>query len=572
MDINYRKLDYSKMKKTVGSLREIIEHIRDELPSLLKFESLNELSFHALSCLEFYGDSITADEDSQILALKKFSKYFHLDSFSLPHVLQEYLTYEPLRDIFLSQALNIFSLPKDELQKLKAQVKTHLYDLNELTNHYETLGVVQDFLNTSNTPKNHLDRTIIDFYVRCKKEKQKVLEHYLNGIYERAVTKASTFVGPNNLILARFELQRDFPYDYGRGFYNHTFDYRNIDNSLHRLRDVHLAKGIELSELYKDDKASFYAQKFEIHSIEKIFDSLFEKLRLTATTYDRTPIFTELKELFNSQKWLAFYALGLPQVEGLFQEMLETQSKKIGNVNSLTLKVKQLQNVVGYRQHFFDYFQYSLPEQRNAFMHSGKLEVESQKLSAYDILTDLKFILDTFASLRNPLVSILTSIRLKPYDHFTELLGIVKYFNDLNGLTNNQLNTHKTEIQEFNSTFLIGECDLDLIAANTVGVIDELKQDYITMANMLGASDKYLHLEKLNEREQKNLKESNENELFYENDNFFELYDEIENIHTFYSGIYKYFRTYTEQKGFQESITHWNNHKLFMRNFISIFN
>src|SRR5690554_7318415 len=74
--------------------------------------------------------------------------------------------------------------------------------------------------------------------------------------------------------------------------------------------------------LYRNDKPKFYKQIFKRKSVENYFQSIFYHLDLLPVSDERHQIFNELKKLFNKKNWLAFYALALPQVEGLFSEMV----------------------------------------------------------------------------------------------------------------------------------------------------------------------------------------------------------------------------------------------------------
>lgn len=51
-------------------------------------------------------------------------------------------------------------------------------------------------------------------------------------------------------------------------------------------------------------------------------------LNLVPVVKDRKDIFVEMEELFLKKKWYGFYALALPQIEGIFSEMVEIIEKK----------------------------------------------------------------------------------------------------------------------------------------------------------------------------------------------------------------------------------------------------
>lgn len=361
-------------------------------------------------------------------------------------------------DIFQRWVLGYDKVPIQELNLLKPNVERHLRQINELVKEYEQNKEVAKFLN-SNTPKrDHSTKTILDFYSRSIKERQVILDYYLIGVYDRAIEKSKTkFLGIGGLDW--FDRLRDYPYELGKGWWGVNLDYKKIDCCTHRISELELSEIPKFQQLYKQNKEKFYRLLFKKRSIDQIFRNIDYNLAYIPLSKDRVAIFLELKRLFKGRKWLSFYALALPQVEGLFAEMIAVSYPNTKTFNSLPEKVKSIRPAYSMSDSFFDYYEYVLPEQRNTFSHTGY--GVGFKLKAYDLLTDLEHVLNVFVELERPLVKVFKIMKRRDHLTFISPEDFADYFNLLDSLDQRQVKEKRIEIDEFNNEFLKKDCSIE---------------------------------------------------------------------------------------------------------------
>ncbi|MDR1904135.1 MAG: hypothetical protein LBQ88_17850 [Treponema sp.] len=164
----------------------------------------------------------------------------------------------------------------------------------------------------------------------------------------------------------------------------------------------------------------------------------------------REIVFDELEKLFRNEFWLGFYALALPQVEGIFYEMciLSPSIKSIGN-KALPQKVELIRPYFNLSDVYFDYYQYIIPDLRNKFTHSGF--DANFKLNSFDLLVDILFLLKIFTELTIPYVIINNFHKdndwKNKYPIFNEYF--YAYFLNLEKLTDEQKQEIKSDIDIF---------------------------------------------------------------------------------------------------------------------------
>jgi hypothetical protein len=109
--------------------------------------------------------------------------------------------------------------------------------------------------------------------------------------------------------------------------------------------------------------------------------------------------------------------LALPQVEGLFTEMLSTVSPD-DKGKSLAEKVKKVRPAYMLSEAYFDYYQYMITDLRTKFAHTG-FETDL-KLKCYDLLTDLEHILQVYYELDHPMIKVKRLIKQR---NSTDFIG-----------------------------------------------------------------------------------------------------------------------------------------------------
>ena len=426
---------------------------------VFEFQSLELVYFEALRVIEQTKD-VEFNEDSINENILIVLEHFGFDN--IPEVTIEDLTTgeitvgeveSPLYN-FSHYIIGIVELPYLELKKIRGKVESDLEDFNKLIEHYEswpdikTLFAEGKLNTTEGILKTH-------FYNRSLIERQAILNYYLKGMYDYALQKAMQqkgkwFSALNNL----FNLNHR-PYDYGRTLFGRNYDYRKIDCSTHRLimSNITMDQYIEFRKLYNSDKAKFYDEYFKIRSVEQTLNSIDNNLIHLPVSKARIAIFKEMKRFFLAEEWLAFYAIALPQVEGLFSEMIESEKTKTTGRNALSAKVREVRSWFRDNEKNLDYYEYALPTYRNRFAHGGLLD--DMKLLAFDLLTDLNDVVKLFSEAKKPSVKVSRTIRRKNEIDFAELSMFGEFFQAVESLTPQMKLSLEEEIKNFTSEFLL---------------------------------------------------------------------------------------------------------------------
>lgn len=460
ISIELRESKLNDLKKIQIDLQKALR------PFIFEISSMQELLYESLKLLKPVHKSVKNNEESieknilKVLGiLGLLGKGVKLQKFSENGkvTIIEGNNHKPV-DTFKKWVLGYDKVPIQELNLLKPNVEAHLRQINELVKEYEQNEEVIKLLNGKTPKRDHQTKTILDFYNRSVKERQVVLEYYLNGVYDRAIEKSKyQFLRIGGLDW--FNRLKDYPYELGKGWWGVTLDYRKIDCCTHRISEFEISGILKFQQLYEKNKERFYRLLFRERSINQIFQNIDFNLAYIPLSKDRTAIFLELKRLFKGRKWLSFYALALPQVEGLFAEMMAVSYPNKKTFNSLPDKVKSVRPDYSLSDSFFDYYEYVLPEQRNSFSHTGY--GEGFKLKAYDLLTDLEHVLTVFVELERPLVKVFKIMKRRDHLSFISPEDFVGYFMLLDALDQKQVKEKKDEIDEFNNEFLKKDCSLE---------------------------------------------------------------------------------------------------------------
>lgn len=305
---------------------------------------------------------------------------------------------------YLEMILRLNKPPKSEYENLLNQSEKHLKEINENLYQYSKEKTVIDFKTKYSKPTNQDERTIIDFYIRCINEQQRILDFIYNGgLKERAVLKSRHFF--IKIPLSFIYGYSDYPYESASPFSSGYFNHNLISKSAHRVGDFSFDESYALEEIYDNDKEKFYKKYFKRTSIYQIIQEIEFNLNNLPLSADRVNFLEELIYLFHKKRWVSFYGLALSQIEGLFSEMLEFLPKNIKE-RSLPNKVNSLRAFYSLSGSYFDYFQYHIPNLRNRFMHGSLDGSEKDKLNSFDFLVDIKFLLNTARQLDSPYISL----------------------------------------------------------------------------------------------------------------------------------------------------------------------
>ena len=347
------------------------ERIRDQLTEGQLFtEDQDEFLYYTLDFFDFKAGSLKIDQPETILnGCEVVCKTFGWDKDILAEQLDgfEPRPVDPVKQ-YLKMLLQLNQLPGIFLAELKAIVHADLAQIDQRISQYETVA----FILQGAIPRDHHQKTIKEFYDRCKEEQSKINDYLTDGIKSRALSKALGET-PYGSSMGFMEAFLDRPYKSIFGFAERLFDHTKIDRVGHRIGEVLLNDARQLKAQYINDKPGFYAAVFQQNAAGIILEQIISYgAFLPLIKVQRQEIFSELKSLYLAGSWYGFYALALTQIEGLFGDMVKLCVPNFNNPKaSLPDKVREVRPFYKYSETGLDYFQFEVPNQRNAFLHKG---------------------------------------------------------------------------------------------------------------------------------------------------------------------------------------------------------
>ncbi len=460
-------INLNKVGHTLGDLGDfrtaMINAVGDKI---FEYPDMQALLYDVLSHISPVNKTLKDNPDSVELACKKVLDYFgfnRIRSVTIRNLTtgKEIETSQTAKTStlrFLENIIYLDDVPSRPYKRLLKEVNSDLKSLLELIKWYEE----QPIIRSGDRPGNHEDRMVYDFYKRCTQELTAIIEFQQQGIKEAAMQEAHHEIFPFMKSIRRVSASfRPRPYHFAEPFSISYFDCRQVDRTWHRLNDFPFDMALELQKLYAEDKPKFYRFYFKQCSKEEHLQKLQYYLPDLPFRNNREPIFKELIRNFKARRWISFYALALPQVEGLFSEMCSVASPDRKSGNSLTDKVNYLRPYYSQSRTYFDYYQYYLPAQRNRFSHTGY--DEDFKLKSYDLLVDLIHLLNVFYELDNPLVKIKKAHRKRDSHEFRSFERIIEYFRQVNQLKPQQRKEIRPEIAAFEKDFLKEQCEAEYL-------------------------------------------------------------------------------------------------------------
>lgn len=442
--------DYKNGKITFSDFGDLI---RSEMLDEDYFATtLEQLVSNALSKIDFI--SLEAISESTIFHARKVLEVNQLTA-GEEHPLAT----------FIVAFLGLTKLPLEEKAVLEKQVRLDLKMVQEIIEFYKTLPFIAQFILEPQLPRNHEAKTQLVFYQRALAKKDEIVDYLANGIYRRALERSSRnyfryrneYTKESELIV---ESHFDFPYTevilLKKGF-KYAIDMSKIDYT--KINVLWTKLDFSPAAL-KGEYAYSKTINNEIQKTvrpRKLFDELLEDLKHLPIIKHRRDLFLELKSLFLSKKWYGFFALALPQVEGIFQEMLGIADIKQGS-GALPDKVKRLRPHSDNATFSFDYFEYVLPEMRNSFAHSGL--VTNVRDKSYHLLLDLRYLLDVALDLNAPIADVARMIKVGEagFDHIGDFAKFTASVKDL--IKSKKIDHLQPELNEFVYSRLLKKLDL----------------------------------------------------------------------------------------------------------------
>lgn len=471
------------MKSIYGFADKLIQSLENDFYTI---ESKTTLYYRILSQISPANKKLEENDASIEIACETILKYFGLP---LNVSVKKYQNgawvdkdnkQKTFTEEFFKVVLDINELPAPIYQTILSQVSTDLENICKLIKKYEAIPCIEKYIKKDEIPYSHQERIIYDFYKRCKNEKDLIVEYLMFGIKKRVRDKCRYSYRFFGAVIG--SIFADRPYYYARPFSIHYFNYEKLDLVGHRIMDYSIGDNSGIEKLYYINKPLFYRKYFGKNSIQQHFKEILFYLPYLPLQKNRDVIFKELIRLFKTKRWISFYALALPQVEGLFSEMCTVVFPDADlSQRSLTHKVNLLRPHYYLSTSYFDYYQYHIPLQRNRFSHTGY--DEDFKLKAFDLLVDILHIVKMFCEIDNPIVKIKRLHIRRNYEDFITLADVSNYLQMLKLIESNKKHNLSDEIIDFEKTFLNENCDLDTICNQVIEELPAKLQDLIVFIN-----------------------------------------------------------------------------------------
>lgn len=466
--------------------KDLITKIED---NIFSFHSKEVLLFNILNQISPINESLKLDAISIENACEKVMTYFGLqdeDTFRI-QMKDGWKEFKNLKknntEKFCKEIIQLDKVPADVLETLSEQVKQDFNDISNLIKWYE---------DEKGKPFNtkHEEKRWDDFYNRCVAEKDEIMQFKSDEIKKRAISKSKYI--PNGYESTEFqEMLNDRPYYFARPFSKPYFDYREIDLVGHRINELNLDEIIQMKKIYSENPKEFYRAYFQLIPVQQHFLDFKKYLPVLPLKNNRDAIFEELIKLFKAEMWIGFYALALPQIEGLFTEMCEAIS--IPKQSSLPNKVDKIRPFhhashidfnysFFHGKNYFDYYQYHIPLQRNRFAHTGF--DKNFEYKSYDLLADLSHLLKVFYILNEPLLKIKKLHKRKKIEDFISLKDFLDYFQLLTKLEDQQKYIEmKPFIDEFEKNFLSQCCNIENTCDKIIKELPSKLEEFIETIN-----------------------------------------------------------------------------------------
>ncbi len=533
------KLKKSGNRYNLGEVRAFGEKLIANLgESIFNLPTKQDFLFQIFKQISPINKNLEKNDISIERAANKVLEALHLNTKSIVKLLgsEESEEIKVLNksnsDKFCEIVIGIDKVPAEAFKLISLKVNEDLKSISELIKWYELQTPIEKYIKDEEVPKNHADRITYDFYKRCLKERVEILNYQLYKLKDRALAKSRYTPTWIAQMFAFSDMFEDRPYHFARPFSVNYFDCRKIDLSGHRVSDFSIGEASQLQKLYIDNKVNFYKSYFKRITVQQHFQNFNFFLQQLPLSKNRNLIFDELIRLFKAKRWISFYALALPQVEGLFSEMCNAVSPdKDLSQKSLTHKVNSIRPFHALSRSYFDYYQYYIPLQRNRFSHTGY--DEDFKLKSFDLLVDLSHLLQVFHELDNPLVKVKKLHSRRNPEDFITLREFVDYFKLVKELKPLQKKEINEDIEKFEKEFLILDCGIDYICYE---ILQELPKHLEKFLNSFNTRFETNHLsikfEKLDFTDVNNMfKIKTQSEIIF--DCFYSEFQTVERLETY---------------------------------------
>ena len=186
-----------------------------------------------------------------------------------------------------------------------------------------------------------------------------------------------------------------YKYAWHRDYYSIDYPFRIIVNVFQYIREKYCSEEFmgeekKLLKLYSDLPEQFWSKMDRYVETDNVMQSVLERVTNDYNLHKRQEIFMTLNNLFSEGKYQSFIALGLIQIEGLFDDYCQIRFGESENKGTLVEKAKKTLETNEYSLlRMYPYFAFDIPLLRNEVAHKGMLKTEDAKRIAYDLILDL---------------------------------------------------------------------------------------------------------------------------------------------------------------------------------------
>lgn len=449
-----KKVSLKEVGTRSGNITRFGKLLKENLGDHIFQYSKSELLYHTLIQIKEIYRWLAFTPDSLTKALDMVCSSFGVKKLSdRPN--EEFKTTE---DVFFKFVLGLSKPPSLIFESLTQKADQDLFEITELIGRYEKESeFIRSYIISEEQPRNHKDRFHLDFYKRCLDERNIILKFRLYDIKKRSL-ELSTYMGGLDKVIPYYYHERQYLWAFPS--FRPFFDVEKLDLVHHRVSEFPINEANRLAAIYKVDKVKFYRAYFKKITPQQHFVEIRFHASHVPMKVQRKAIFDELENLFRRRLWIGFYALAMPQIEGLFAEMLETVlPKKAKLTGALPDKVNSVRPFYSLSQSYFDYYQYHIPILRNKFAHTGY--DDDFKAKSFDLLSDLRHILSVYFELDHPFVKLKRIIVRRNPDDFISVKEISDYIKLIENSEEKQLDTIRNDIDEFEREFISKYCEIN---------------------------------------------------------------------------------------------------------------
>ncbi len=401
----------------------------------------------------------------------------------LPFIQEDGVSY------FLLLFFDIKRLPIYEKLRLENKAKADLLEIDALVSHYHELPFIKRYNEEPQTPRNHRDAMYLEFYRRTLAKRKEVLDYLLQKCEEISYknSKPKTDYDENfrsSQTWKEMEVHQDWPYTevvlghkhWHYGINWERLDYRRINTVKNKYRYFRFTSNAHhgYTKAFKKE----ILEKFSQAKALQLLSETITKVKRLPVLRKRTKIFQSLKSLYKKREWYGFYALALPQIEGIFAEMVTIVHPDKSTSGALPEKVRFIRPYSGDGDYYFDYYEFYLPEWRNRFAHTG--QDDEIKIKCAFLVLDLVHITDVFEELDSPLLQVTNILQFGTlyFDHvgkFSRFIDLCRTVRVKGQLPEIEAQLHQfvyhTLVSEFNFGSFLQNLQLDF--DNAIKVFEE---------------------------------------------------------------------------------------------------